>query len=111
VDAGAIMGDSGDNIHGVDGWGPVTTCKYVREHGGLDAVLEAVRAKGKKSKKEEVLLANEPRMRVARSLKQMDIVPDLPRPRVMEQRGKKELESFFMEHGFLSLMKDSWRLV
>ena len=36
VDKGAIEGEIGpskDNIFGVEGWGPVTACKYVSEHG------------------------------------------------------------------------------
>lgn len=111
VDVGAIMGDKGDNIHGLDGWGPVTTCKYVKEHGCLDAVLEAVRAKTKKTKKEEMMVANEPRMRLAKSLKQMDIVSGLARPRVIESRNQKEIEAFFIEHGFISLMKEAGRLI
>jgi len=110
VDVGAIMGDDGDNIHGVEGWGPVTTCKYVREMGGLDAVIESVRAKGKRTKKEEVLLDNVLRMRLARSLKQMDMVPNLPRPRSVP-KDQKALETFFVENGFVSLMKEAWRLV
>ena len=111
VDVGAIQGDAGDNIIACEGWGPVTTHKYVREFGGLDAVLEAVRNKPKKSKKEEVLLASEPKMRLARSLKKMDLIPDLPRPRVCRLIDKKVVDRFFIEHGFLSLMRDSWRFV
>ena len=111
VDVGAIQGDSGDNIIGCDGWGPVTTCKYVREFGGLDAVLDGVKAKQKKNKKEETLLASEPKMRLARSLKCMDLVPDVPRPRVCRVIDKKIVDQFFIEHGFVSLMRDSWRLV
>lgn len=110
VDAGAIMGDSGDNIHGADGWGPVTTCKYIREHGGLDAVLEAVRAKEKKTKKEEVLLQSEAVVRLARSLKQMDIIPNLPRPRMCRPIVAGAIKQFFIEHGFVSLMQEASRL-
>jgi len=111
VDAGAIMGDAGDNIHGADGWGPVTACKYVREYGGLDAILEAVKAKPKKTKKEEVLIQSEPVLRLARSLKQMDIIPNLPRPRVCRVLDAKALEQCFINYGFLSLMKDVGRLL
>jgi DNA polymerase-1 len=111
VDAGSIMGDSGDNIRGCEGWGPVTTFKYVREFGGLDAVLAGVAAKPKRNKKEDTLLASEPVLRLARSLKQMDIVPGLPRPRVCRPIDKKVLDQFFVEHGFVSLMRDSWRMV
>lgn len=111
VDAGGIMGDSGDNIHGAEGWGPVTTYKYIREHGGMEAVLAAVRSKEKRNKKEEVLVQSADRLRLARSLKQMDVVQSIPRPRVVEPRSKEALEKFFIGFGMVSLMQDSWRLV
>jgi DNA polymerase-1 len=111
VDVGGIMGDKGDNIFGVEGWGPVTTYKYIREFGSMAAVAAAVAAKTKKNKKEQALADSWPRMLLARSLKQMDSVPELPRPRIMEPRDVKVLEQFFIDHGFVSLMKEAWRLV
>ena len=111
VDVGGIMGDKGDNIFGVEGWGPVTTYKYVREYGGMDAVIAAVSAKAKKNKKEQAMVDSVPRMVLARSLKKMDAVPELPRPRIMEPRDPKALEKYFLEHGFASLLKEVRRLV
>ena len=111
VDVGAIMGDNGDNIHGADGWGPVTTYKYIREYGNLDSVMEAVKAKDKKSKKEEVLVQSEAKVRLARSLKQMDIIPNLPRPRMCRAINAGAIKQFFIEHGFVSLMQEADRLV
>ena len=111
VDAGAIMGDAGDNIHGAEGWGPVTTFKYVREFGGMDAVVAAVAAKAKRNKKEEELVRSGEKLKLARSLKQMDVIPGLPRPRVLRPRDKAVLEKHFIDMGFVSLLKDAWRLV
>jgi len=45
VDVGAFMGDRGDNIFGILGWGEVTAVKYVHEHGAFEAVLKALHAK------------------------------------------------------------------
>lgn len=60
VDAGAIMGEVGkskDNIHGVDGWGPVAANEATREYGDIDEVLEAVRLKDQRDDMEKLLLA------------------------------------------------------
>jgi len=111
VDAGALMGDTGDNIHGVDGWGPKTTNKYVRQYGGIDAVVAAVQAKKKRSKTEQNLLDSLPRLALAKSLKQMDIIPNVPMPRLCRNIDSKSVEKMFLEFGFASLLKEIWRLV
>jgi len=114
VDAGAIMGEVGaskDNIHGVDGWGPVTAVKYVRKYGDVDAIIAALQEKKKRGKREETFLNSIPRLRLAKSLKAMDDIPDLPKPRVLRRLTKEELEKFFLKFGFASLLKDIWRLI
>ena len=114
VDVGALEGEEGptkDNIIGVEGWGPVTACKYVREFGCLEQIIEAVQAKPKKSKKEQVLLNSIPRAMLAKSLKRMDMIPNLPRTRVLKHYDAKDLEKYFLEFRFASMMKDIWRLI
>jgi DNA polymerase-1 len=118
VDVGALEGEEGptkDNIFGVPGWGPVTACKYVREWGTLEqiiAVLEnKVKAGSKLAKKEQVLLAHVPRAMLAKSLKRMDNIPNLPKPRVMRKYDVKEVEQYFLTFRFASLLKEAWRLV
>lgn len=111
VDAGAIMGDSSDNIHGVDGWGPVTTNKYISEYGDVDAIIRAIQAKEKRSKKEQVFLDSLPKLRLAKSLKKMDFIPSVPKPKVCKAYDPKELEKYFLSWGFASLLKEIVRLV
>ena len=111
VDVGALQGDKGDNIHGVDGWGPVTAMKYVREHGGIDAVFDAVRSKSKRTKKEDVLLASEKKVRLAKSLKRMDFMPHVPKLRFTSTFESAPLEKFFLRYRFASLLKDIGRLL
>jgi DNA polymerase-1 len=114
VDLGALEGEQGptkDNIFGCEGWGPVTSCKYVREHGSLENIIEAIKAKPKKSKKEQVLLDSIPRVMLAKSLKQMDILPYVPKPRVLKTYDPKELEKYFITFRFVSILKDVWRLI
>jgi hypothetical protein len=109
LDAGVFVHNS-DNIHGAEGWGPVTACKYVKEFGGLEEVILAVQAKEKKSKKEQVLLESIPKVRLARSLKAMDVIPNVPKPRIVKPISAKEIEKYFLEWGFASLLKEIWRL-
>lgn len=114
VDKGAIEGEIGpskDNIFGVEGWGPVNACKYVCEHGDIDAILEFLRNKKKRGKREDVFLEQEERLRLAKSLKAMDVIEGLPMPRVKRKSTKEEVKAMFLEYGFASLLKEAWRLV
>jgi DNA polymerase-1 len=113
VDVGAIMGDNSDNIHGVRGWGVKYASKYIREYGDMDAVIAAIEAKPekKRGKKEQALLDNVEVIRLAKSLKQMDMVPFPPKLRFTKQYKQKSLEALFMKYGFKNLMNDVWRLV
>jgi DNA polymerase-1 len=114
VDVGAFVGEVGiskDDIFGVDGWGLVMANKYVKEHGGVEAVIAAVQAKEKKSKKEQTLMDSIPRVRLAKSLKQMDIVPNLPRPRMCRPTDVNEIRALFYEFGMVSLLKEAERLI
>jgi len=105
VTAGALQGDKGDNIFGVDGWGPKTACDYVRQYGSLETILEAVQGKTKHSKKEQTLLESSPRLKLAMSLKQMDEIPYIPMPRC-GPKDSKALYDKFLELGFMSLLKE-----
>jgi len=110
VDAGALMGDHSDNIFGVDGWGPKTACDYVRQFGSVEKIVEAVTAKTKKSKKELKLLDSSERLALALSLKKMDEIPNLPRPKC-EPKDGEALKEKFIELGFASLIKEAKILV
>jgi DNA polymerase-1 len=105
VDFCALMGDKGDNIFGVDGWGPKTAGDYVRQYGSIEAIVEAVRAKPKHSKREQTLLGSLPRLDLARSLKRMDEIPYVPMPRC-PPRDHEVLYRKFLELGFMSLLKE-----
>jgi DNA polymerase-1 len=114
VDVGALEGEIGkskDNIFGVPGWGPKTSHEYVRKYGTVENIIDAIKAKEKRSKKEQVLLENIPRLMLAKSLKRMDYIPNIPKPRVLRNYDQKELEKYFLSFGFASLLRDAWRLV
>jgi len=110
VDVGALQGDHGDNIWGLDGWGPKTSCDYVRQYGTVDNIIEAIRAKEKKSKKEQLVLDSLPRMFLAKSLKKMDEVSQVPML-VCSAKTSQALYQNFLELGFMSLLRDVKLLV
>lgn len=66
IDLLALMGDSIDNIPGVDKCGPKTAAKWLNEHGDLDAVIAA--ADAVKGKLGENLRAAVPRLPLNREL-------------------------------------------
>jgi len=73
----AIIGDTVDNIPGVDGLGPKTAASLIREHGGLDALLDnldAVKSERTRAKLRE----NEWRIHENREMVRLD--EDLPLP-------------------------------
>lgn len=42
VDCGALMGDTGDNIHGIPGWGEKGALKAIRKHGTWQALYKTL---------------------------------------------------------------------
>lgn len=111
VDVGGISGDKGDSIQGAEGWGEITALKYVKEYGTMENVIKGVEAKILKNKKEESLLTFKERISLAKSLKQMDIVPDLPKIEDKIEVDKNNLKNFFIGNGFCSLLLEVGRLV
>lgn len=116
LDKGAIEGEVGpskDNIFGVEGWGPKTANQYVSEFGDCDAIRAAILAKPekKRGKREQTYLDQQERLLLAKSLKRMDIIPDIPMPRVRQALTEAELKRFFIKFGFMSIKKDIWRLI
>jgi len=106
VDAGALMGDKGDNIHGVPGVGQVNACKLIREFGTYEKVLEGLKGRTKRGKREEDILKHEARVRLAYSLKKMDLVPFIPRLRYHGVYDEEKVSELFLRFRFVSLMKD-----
>ena len=111
VDAGAIMGDKSDNIFGVEGWGPVTACKYVREHGSVQDIMEMLKAKAKRGKKEQTFVDSSIVLELALKLKRMYMLEGLPKPRVCRELTEEGLKEYFLRFGFASLLKEIRRLV
>jgi DNA polymerase I len=110
VDVGALQGDKGDEIHGVPGIGEVNAIKIVKEYGCIENVLSGLKAKEKRSKKEQAVLDHEKRLHLARSLKRMDTISGLPSPRAAP-RQQEPLRMWFEQYGFNSLLRETHYLV
>ena len=110
VDVGALMGDSGDEIHGVPGIGEVNATKLVKEYGCIDNVLAGLRAKEKRGKKEQAVLDHEKRLKLAYSLKRMDIIENIPSPKAAPKRPEP-LMLWFQQMKFDSLIHEVNNLI
>lgn len=110
VDVGALQGDAGDEIHGVPGIGEVNAAKLVKQYGCIDNVLEGLKAKEKRGKKEQAVLDHEKRLKLAYSLKRMDIISSLPDPRAAPKRPEP-LMQWFQQFGFETLKQEVNRLI
>jgi len=78
----AIIGDTVDNIPGIDGLGPKTAATLVNEHGSLDALLANLDAV-KSERTREKLRAGVERVRENREMVRLD--DDLPLPVAMDE--------------------------
>jgi DNA polymerase-1 len=110
VDVGSLAGDSGDNIISVKGVGEKTATSLIKQYGKLDNVLEGLKNKAKRSKREEDIINCIPRIRLAYSLKKMDVIDKLPALR-MAPRKKEPLIEWFRQFKFNSLIADAHFLV
>lgn len=55
----ALIGDSADNIPGVEGVGPKTAAKYINEYGGIDDILSRVGEISNEKMREKLLAAKD----------------------------------------------------
>jgi DNA polymerase-1 len=77
----ALIGDTVDNIPGVDGLGPKTAAALIREHGSLDIILENPDAVKNPRLREKLVTARE-RIIQNREMVRLDL--DLPVPAALE---------------------------
>ncbi len=114
VDILALMGDSSDNIPGVQGIGPKTAAKLVLEYGSIDGIYDSIdRIKGKRH---ENLVGARDRMPLNRELVQLRSDIDLdfslddasvdPSAFPIDRMG-----AFFQELGFNRFQSDVQQLV
>ena len=107
VDYLALMGDSVDNIIGVDKCGPKTAAKWLAEYGTLDAVI--AHADAVTGKIGENLRAALPRLPLNRELAtiKLDVVLDrTPTELVLRERHVDELRVLYARYGFKQALRE-----
>jgi 5'-3' exonuclease len=80
----ALIGDSVDNIPGIEGLGPKTAATLLKEHGNLESLLGNLDAV-KSERTREKLRAGIPRIRQNQEMVRLDL--DLPLPKTLEELG------------------------
>ena len=107
IDLLALMGDSIDNIPGVEKCGPKTAAKWLAEYGSLDGVIaNADRIGGKIG---ENLRAALPRLPLNRELVTIktDVPLELPaRALSLRERDVEALRTLYMRYGFNAALRD-----
>ncbi|MEO8161163.1 MAG: 5'-3' exonuclease H3TH domain-containing protein, partial [Arenimonas sp.] len=107
VDFLALMGDSVDNVPGVDKCGPKTAAKWLAEHGTLDAVMAQAATMG--GKIGENLRAALPRLPLGRQLVTIKVdVPlaQAPRELQLRERDVAALTSLYSRFGFHAALRE-----
>ncbi|MDB4983701.1 MAG: polymerase, partial [Myxococcales bacterium] len=100
----ALMGDSVDNVPGVDGIGPKTAAELINKYGTLDELL--ARAEEVKGKRGEALVASRDLVRTSREL--VRLREDVPLPKTLPELHRIEpdrerLRALFRELEFSRL--------
>ena len=107
VDYLALMGDSVDNIIGVEKCGPKTAAKWLAEYGTLDAVIANAEAiKGKIGENLRVALPRLPLNRELATIK-LDVALDrAPTDLRLRERHVDELRGLYARYGFKQALRD-----
>ncbi|MDB5873797.1 MAG: polA [Ramlibacter sp.] len=113
VDYQTLVGDSVDNVPGVDKVGPKTAVKLLQEYGSLDALVErAGEVKGAVGENLRKALDWLPKGRALLTIKKdcdlKDQIPGLPSLddiKVMEGQDTEGLKAFYEKYGFKGLVK------
>jgi len=107
VDYLALMGDTVDNVPGVDKCGPKTAAKWLAEHGTLDAVMAKADAFG--GKIGENLRAALPRLPLNRTLVtiKVDVPLDQPPEALkLKPRDVELLSALYARYGFHAALRE-----
>lgn len=107
LDLLALMGDSSDNIPGVEGIGPKTAASLLQKFNSLEQILDKAEEIG--GKKGQTLLAQRKQALMSKDL--ATLIFDVPFPKEHSFFTKKEpdfqqLKEFYQEMRFLTLLKE-----
>ena len=101
------MGDTVDNIHGVDKCGPKTAAKWLAEHGSLAAVMDnASQVSGKIGENLRAALHRLPLNHQLVTIK-VDVPLELtPRQLKLRERDVQALTELYTRYGFHAALRD-----
>lgn len=104
---GALTGDDGDSIEGIDGIGEKTAISLMKKYGSLHKMLKSDEAKNDKSKKLKSIFSNIEKLKLAYFLKKINVNIDYDF-QIEKYYGVKiqDLKDFFEEIGFNSFIKN-----
>ena len=108
VDYLAIVGDSSDNIPGLEGFGPKTASSLLQSFGTLDEIL-AHPEKIPGAKKQETVRQNKEIALLSRKLALIDINVEFPQEEIffhLKAPQMEALKAFYHEMHFMSLLKE-----
>ena len=107
VDLLALMGDSVDNVPGVDKCGPKTAAKWLAEYGNLDTVMaQAGAIKGKIGENLRAALPRLPLNRTLVTIKTDVPLPGGPRTLALRERDAEPLAALYRRYGFTQALKE-----
>ncbi len=107
VDYLALMGDSVDNIPGVEKCGPKTAAKWLAEHGSLDGVMQAAPAMGGKIGEHlRAALERLPLNRTLVTIKTDVALEQGPTQLKLRPRDEAALRALYVEHGFTAGLRE-----
>lgn len=107
IDYLAMVGDTSDNIPGLEGFGPKTASDLLNKFGTLDAIL--ANPEGVSGKKRETLIKDKEIVLLSRQLATIDLNVPFPQEEaffVLKPPQHAQLEVFYKEMNFLSLLKE-----
>lgn len=107
IDLLALMGDSSDNIPGIEGIGPKTATQLLQEFGSLEKILE--NAAEFKEKKRELILNGKESALLSQKLATIQTDVEFPKEDsffLLKPPDVEKLKSFYHQMHFLTLLKE-----
>ncbi len=107
VDYLALMGDSVDNVPGVDKCGPKTAAKWLAEYGDLDSVIaNASQIGGKIGENLRAALERLPLNRQLVTIKTDVPLDETPQSLSLRERDREALRELYTRYGFNQLLRE-----
>ncbi|MBN2479065.1 MAG: DNA polymerase I [Parachlamydiales bacterium] len=104
----AIVGDTSDNIPGIQGFGPKAATALLTEYQTLENLLE--NAQNLSEKKKEILIKETENAKMSKKLATLHLDVKIPKDLEfykLKEEKKDLLDNFFKQMNFLSLLKES----